>query len=133
MISTLFASTCAKVAGGIGLAALIVIGILWGSLAAANADRDDLRQRLASERAKHDLAINERDSLADIIDQIQAEALERAAAYEMQKLEAAEREEELRKLAKNSDERIAALRRIANQKGPGCPVPDELRRLAEGL
>lgn len=132
MIGTFFSSLTNKLfTGALGIA-LVVIGILWWS----NGRKDDriegLQKDLAGEEARHAVT---RQSVATLEQAIADQNLvieQRAEAFAEAQQLAEKREKEMEAARRSSDRTIARLRSLAGREGQ-CAVPDDLRKLAEGL
>ena len=132
MLTGFFSSTLNKVFSGVIAALLIALGVVMWRADAISADREKLRNALATEQARHAVTRQSVGTLEAVIADLNEQAEQRAEAFaEAQEL-AKEREKELERARRSSDAAIARLRALSQREGV-CAVPDELRDLAGGL
>lgn len=132
MFKGVFASLGMKIATGVGLALAAALGVVMWRADVISGERDDLRDALAMEQAKHAVTRQSVATLEETIEDLNAQAEQRAQAYAEAQQLAQEREKELAAARRSSNAVIARLRELAKREGQ-CAVPDDLRELAEGL
>lgn len=129
-----FSALTSKIFGAAAVLALVFGVVQTVRLGDAKRDLEDKRNQLATCEAQHAVTRQSVDTLDAVIEDLNERALARAEAYAEGQAEAQKRSAELAKLSAESDRRIEALRAAAREQVNGdCPVPPELRALAEGL
>jgi outer membrane murein-binding lipoprotein Lpp len=129
-----FTAFTSKLFGAAALALLLALGIQTFRLAEAHDEIEEQRNKVARCEAQHAVTRQSVSTLEAVIDDLNERALARGEAYAAAKAEAAKAETKLDALAVESDRRISALRAAAREQYNGdCPVPDDVRKLAEGL
>lgn len=129
-----FSALTSKIFAGVSALLLVGLAICWVGWSRTADDLNDQIKANGALELKLGVSNASIDSLTATITELNSRALANAQAYAAAKAEAAKASAKLDVLSQESDKRIAALRAAAKEQYNGdCPVPDRLKKLAEGL
>lgn len=125
-----------QIAGGLGVVSLLLAGLLWVQgqrMHAAKAERDQLRREA---RQWQDALAAQKTSIVDLnqaLDDANRQVRALGASYDRAAAQSAGDVAAADARARNMQNRVAQLDRIAQGAAAGCEVPDTLIAALEGL
>ena len=129
-----FTALTSKIFGGLAIVLLIAVAVQTVRLSSAQEALETKRNELAAEQARHAVTRQSVDTLDAVIADLNERSLARAEAYAEGQAVAAKRAADLAESRQQSEKQIAELRKAAREQVNGdCPVPDDIRALAESL